>query len=65
MALGGGMQGFTGGSLGNLGSLPSSAQFRQDNDNSVNIQNLTINAKSQNPKEIEKILLNLSKRSGK
>lgn len=65
MALGGGIQGFTGGSLGNLGGLPTSTQFRQDNDNSVNIQNLTINAKSQNPKEIEKVLLNLSKRSGK
>ena len=65
MALSGGMQGFTGGSLGNLGGLSASTQFRQDNDNSVNIQNLTINAKSQNPKEIEKVLLNLSKRSGK
>lgn len=65
MALNGRSQGFTGGSLGNLGGLSASTQFRQDNDNSVNIQNLTINAKSQNPKEIEKVLLNLSKRSGK
>ena len=65
MPLNGGIQGFNGGSLGNLGSLSTSTQFSQETDNSVNIQNLTINARSQNPKEIEKMLLKLSKRSGK